>query len=296
MTLPSPKQLLERFGLQPKNSFGQNFLSDPHLTRKIAELCSPEGPARVLELGAGLGALTDQLLERGHRVTAVERDRDLVPALRSIFEEQIAERRLHVLEADAKTLAWDEAPGWDEALDEDRSAFGDKFVLAGNLPYQITGPLIEKTVHLGRKISRAVYLVQKEVADRLAAKENTKSYGALSIFVQAQFRVERAFVIKSGAFYPQPRVDSAVVVLQPHAAAISEETAAFRQVVKSAFAARRKTLRNAWKALLPAAELEEVARAAGISLDQRGETLTIAQFAHVAADLEARRFEDEEGG
>lgn len=286
MTLPSPKQLLERFDLRPKNSFGQNFLSDPHLAGKIADLCSNGGPSRVLEIGAGLGALTDELLERGHLVTAVERDRDLVPALREIFQVQMAEGRLDVLEADAKTLVWDEALGMDGG---GLMTSPGKFVLAGNLPYQITGPLIEKTVHLGRKISRAVYLVQKEVADRLAAKENSKIYGALSVFVQAQFRVERAFVIKAGAFYPQPRVDSAVVVLSPHETAISEETAEFRQVVKSAFAARRKTLRNAWKALLPPVELEDVARGAGISLDQRGETLTISQFAHVAAELAVRR-------
>lgn len=240
----------------------------------------------MLEIGAGLGALTDELLDRGHRVTAVERDRDLVPALREIFEVQIAEGRLSVLEADAKTLPWDEALG----MGSTGSLISpDKFVLAGNLPYQITGPLIEKTVHLGRKISRAVYLVQREVADRLAAKENSKIYGALTVFVQAQFRVERAFVIKAGAFYPQPRVDSAVVVLSPHERAISEETAEFRQVVKSAFAARRKTLRNAWKSLLPSVELEAVARGAGITLDQRGETLTVAQFAQVAADLAVRR-------
>lgn len=280
MTLPSPKQLLERFDLRPKNSFGQNFLSDPHLAGKIAELCSHDGPNRVLEIGSGLGALTSELLLRGHHVTAVERDRDLVPALREIFEGEIAAGRLNVLEADAKALAWEDALGPEGK---------GHFVLAGNLPYQITGPLIEKTVHLGRRISRAVYLVQKEVADRLAAKEDSKIYGALSVFVQAQFEVERAFVIKAGAFYPQPRVDSAVIVLKPHETAIAEETTEFRQVVKGAFAARRKTLRNAWRSLLPADELEEVAKIAGISLEKRGETLTVSQFARVASELGARR-------
>lgn len=276
MTLPPPKQLLERFGLRPKNSFGQNFLSDPHLAGKIAELCGVFGPSRVLEIGSGLGALTDQLLERGHQVTAIERDRDLVPALREIFVDELAEGRLELLEADAKAVAWDEILGMDGE---------GPFVLAGNLPYQITGPLIEKSVHLGRRIARAVYLVQKEVADRLAAKENTKSYGALSVFVQAQFAVQRAFVIKAGAFYPQPRVDSAVVVLAPHERAISEETTEFRQVVKGAFASRRKTLRNAWKSLLPGDELERLATSVGVSLDQRGETLTVQQFAAVAEGL-----------
>src|SRR5690606_24974695 len=142
---------------RPKNSFGQNFLSDPHLAGKLAELCGRDGPHRVLEIGAGLGALTSELLLRGHRVTAVERDRDLVPALSEIFDVEIAAGRLEILDADAKAFAWEEAIG-----------SGERFVLAGNLPYQITGPLLEKTVHLGRKITRAVYLVQKEVAERLA--------------------------------------------------------------------------------------------------------------------------------
>jgi 16S rRNA (adenine1518-N6/adenine1519-N6)-dimethyltransferase len=283
VTLPSPKQLLAQYDLRPKNSFGQNFLSDPNLAGKIAQLATPAEGLAVLELGSGLGALTDELLARHHRVTAVERDRDLVPALGEIFAGPIADGRLRVLEADAKALDWQQC--FDEA-----SQPGDKIlpVLAGNLPYQITGPLLEKTVHLGRKISRAVYLVQKEVAERLAAPENTKTYGALTVFVQAQFRVERAFVIKAGAFYPAPRVDSAVVVLTPHEEPLSEETAEFRKVVKSAFAARRKTLRNAWKALLPSEELAALAEEAGVSLDKRGETLTVEQFARVATLLTRR--------
>ncbi len=286
MTLPPPKQLLERFGLRPKNSFGQNFLSDPHLAGKIAELCSESGPSRILEIGSGLGALTDELLTRGHHVTAIERDRDLVPALRELFEGPISQGRLELLEADAKAVAWDEVLGLDGE---------GPFVLAGNLPYQITGPLIEKSVHLGRRVARAVYLVQKEVADRLAARENTKTYGALSVFVQAQFSVKRAFTIKAGAFYPQPRVDSAVVVLSPHAQAISEETSEFRAVVKGAFASRRKTLRNAWKSLLAPRRLEELASSVGVSLDKRGETLTVGQFAAVAQALQRIRTTEVDG-
>jgi 16S rRNA (adenine1518-N6/adenine1519-N6)-dimethyltransferase len=288
VTLPSPKQLLARFDLQPKNSFGQNFLSDPRLAGKIADLATPERGLRVLELGAGLGALTHELLAREHQVTAVERDRDLVPALNEIFADAVEAGSLTVLEADAKTLDWESAVA--------RSVMepGKLPVITGNLPYQITGPLVEKTVHLGRKIQRAVYLVQKEVAERLAAPAGSKTYGALSVFVQAQFRVERAFVIKAGAFHPQPRVDSAVVVLLPHAIPISEETPTFRKVVKSAFSARRKTLRNAWKGLLPAEQLDRVASLAGISLDLRGETLTVEQFARFAALVE--KTVTEEGG
>lgn len=284
MTLPSPKQLLETYGLKPKHSFGQNFLSDVHLTSKIARLASPEKAAAVLEIGSGLGALTDELLARDHRVLAVERDRDLVPVLREVFKDRIASGQLTVLEEDAKALDWQKSF---ESLCQVPGKEPLPRVLAGNLPYQITGPLIEKTVHMGREIERAVFLVQKEVADRLAASPGTKTYGALSVFVQAQFLVERAFVIKAGAFYPQPRVDSAVICLRPHPTAISEETWAFRKVVKAAFAARRKTLRNAWKSLAPSELLTTFAAASGVNLDDRGETLTVHQFAKMASLIEA---------
>ena len=274
MTLPSPKQLLDQFGLSPKHSFGQNFLSDPRLAEKIAGLCGDGAPCRVLEMGAGLGALTDQLLARGHTVVAVERDRDLVPALQTIFATEIEEGKLRLVEADAKAIDFKKEL---EFGSEEAEA-----VIAGNLPYQITGPLLEKTVLAGRFISRAVYLVQKEVAQRLAALPSTKEYGALSVFVQAQFHVKKSIILKPGAFYPSPRVESQVIVLIPHPVVIAEETPAFRRVVKAAFAARRKTLRNAWKSLLGADDLSAVAAAAGVSLDARGETLTVLQFAEVA--------------
>jgi len=260
-----------------------------NLADKIAGLSSPRESLCVLELGAGLGALTDRLLQRGHRVIAVERDRDLIPVLSSLFSEQIGSGSLEVLEEDAKALDW-------LAVFNEREATPNRgvestqtgLVLSGNLPYQITGPLLEKTVHLGRHIERAVYLVQKEVADRLVAQPGKKIYGALSVFVQAQFKVERAFVIKGGAFHPQPRVDSAVVVLTPLPNAWSEETAEFRKVVKAAFATRRKTLRNAWKALCSAEQLQSIADECGIDLQKRGETLGVETFAAVAQALAAR--------
>lgn len=279
MVLPSPVQLLRTFGLTPKNSFGQNFLSDANQAARIAALAAPEPGLNVLEIGSGLGALTDELLTREALVTAVERDRDLVPALGEIFAEAIAEGRLRVLEADAKGLDW-------VATLEERGDTADRWVLAGNLPYQITGPLLEKTVQMGRQIERAVYLVQKEVAERLAASPGSKTYGALSVFVQAQFSVKRAFVIKPGAFHPAPRIDSAVVVLTRRDEAFTEETSTFRKVVKGAFAARRKTLRNAWKSLLPTDQLASVAASVGIDLDLRGETLSVEQFAQFAEKVE----------
>lgn len=272
---------MTRFSLTPKHSFGQNFLSDAGTAQRIAELIggkSQSEPLRILELGAGLGALTSHLLAAGHHVIAVERDRDLVPALHELFAEQIERGKLTVLEADAKTLDW--------AAQFDGS---ERQVLAGNLPYQITGPLLEKTCLLTSRLERAVFLVQKEVGDRLAAAPGSKTYGALSVFIQARFSVKRAFVVGAGSFYPAPRVASAVVVLTPHAEPITEETAVFRSVVQSAFHARRKTLRNAWKSLGSLEMLERVAAKTGVDLDARGETLDVRQFAEVARALEQAR-------
>jgi 16S rRNA (adenine1518-N6/adenine1519-N6)-dimethyltransferase len=274
--LGSPKALLERFGLRPKRSFGQNFLADANMAARIAELATPSPDCQVVEIGAGLGALTALLLTRSERVVAIERDRDLVPALTEIFAEPIAAGRLELLEADAKQVDFLEC--LPEATPASR-------IIAGNLPYQITGPLLERIVGVGRSIRRGVFLVQKEVADRLAAAPDTENYGALTVFVQAQFHVERAFIVRRGAFYPQPGVDSAVVVLNPHPVPVSEETSAFRRVVKSAFAARRKTLRNAWRSLGTSEAVAQAAQTAGIDLDKRGETLSVAQFAAFAVGL-----------
>ncbi len=288
MAFPSPQQLLRTHRLSPKNSFGQNFLADPNLTAKIAALSVPEPGVVVLELGAGLGALTTQLLARGARVVAVERDRDLVPVLSEIFASEREQGRLRVLEADAKTLDWVEAA---RALGSGEGAqvAPTKWIVAGNLPYQLTGPLIEKSVQLARHLERAVFLVQKEVALRLTASPGTKDYGALSVFTQAQFRVQRAFTIGPGAFVPRPRVDSTVVVFEPLAEPVSEETSAFRSVVKAAFSARRKTLRNAWRLLLPKEQLMSLAADCAVDLDARGETLRVEDFARVARSLSARQ-------
>ena len=248
------------------------------MSARIAELSAPHVDVEVLELGAGLGSLTAQLLPRVSRVVAVERDRDLIAPLQELFAGALSVGQLELLEADAKAVDF-------EAVFRGPPR---RRVIAGNLPYQLTGPLLERAVAAGRGIRRAVFLVQKEVADRLAAQPRSPEYGALTVFTQAQFEVERAFVVRRGAFYPQPNVDSAVVVFEPRAESLSEETPVFRRVVKAAFASRRKTLRNAWSGLGERAVLEEVSRAVGVDLDARGETLSVSQFAAFARALAER--------
>jgi len=264
---------LRSSGLAPKKRFGQNFLVDPSACRTIAEAATTPPGGTVVEIGPGLGALTRPLLERAGRVVAIERDRDLVPLLTADLAAPIAEGRLTVIEADALGVAWE------DALTGPRP-----HVLAGNLPYQITGALLERATTLADRVDRAVFMVQAEVAERIAARPGSKTYGALTVFVQAAFDVRRLLTVRGGAFYPRPEVDSAVVVLEPRRPRRAEETDAFREAVRSAFAARRKTLRNAWRSLYGWSkdELEAHALACGISLDARGETLSVEDFARIA--------------
>jgi 16S rRNA (adenine1518-N6/adenine1519-N6)-dimethyltransferase len=268
-------QAFRERGLAAKKSFGQNFLVDPNIARQIAALAAFREGATVVEVGAGLGALTEPLLACGARVIAVERDRDLCPILRDAFSGPIAEGKLVVLEADAKQI--------DLAAELARGSAPR--VVAGNLPYQLTGPLLELTTSIASAIDRAVFMVQAEVAERLTAAPSTESYGGLTVFVSAAFHVRRALTVGRGAFHPRPGVDSAVVVLTPTMPPRAEETETFRAAVRAAFAQRRKTLRNAWRALGPVPVIAACAETAEIDLDRRGETLSVEEFARFANAL-----------
>ena len=261
-------------GLSPKKRLGQNFLVDPRAARIIAEAATTPAGGSVVEIGAGLGALTRPLLDRAARVTAIEFDRDLAPILREDLAGPIADGKLDLIEGDAADVDWIA-----------KLASGPRpHVVAGNLPYLITGKLIEKAVGVADAIDRAVFMIQAEVADRLVAPPDGDAYGALSVFVQAAFDVSRLLTVKGGAFYPRPEVGSAVVLLVPRRPRRAEETPAFRAAVKAAFGARRKTLRNAWKGLYgwSREELDARATEAGIDLGARGETLSVEDFARIA--------------
>ncbi|MGC4066541.1 MAG: 16S rRNA (adenine(1518)-N(6)/adenine(1519)-N(6))-dimethyltransferase RsmA [Polyangiaceae bacterium] len=280
MNSTHPKQLLQANQLVAKHHFGQNFLSDRGLCDRIAEAAVPGGTATTIEIGAGLGALTVSLLERSTRVVAIERDRELLPLLRDVFPDAIGTGQLELREADAKTFDY-------EATYRDAPK---PAVLCGNLPYQLTGPLLRRTLELASLITRATFLVQLEVADRLVAAPASEEYGALTVFLKAKYAIRRAFVVRRGAFYPQPNVDSAVVVLEPLVTPLTEETQLFRELVKCAFAQRRKKLRNAWSGVsrARAGALDEAAAEVGIDLDLRGEVLSVEQYAAMAKRLEEK--------
>jgi 16S rRNA (adenine1518-N6/adenine1519-N6)-dimethyltransferase len=262
----------------PKKSFGQHFLTDVRAARRIAELATTPPGGTVLEIGAGRGALTVHLLERASKVIAIERDRELLPVLQRTFAAAIAEGRLELLEADAAAVDWGGALAGQTG----------PVTIAGNVPYSITGKLIQLAVEAAPRVEGVVFLIQKEVADRLIAPPDGDHYGALSVFTQAAFAIERPLVLRAGAFFPPPKVDSAVVRLLPRRPPRAAETEAFREAVKRAFLARRKTLRNAWKGIYgwSREQLEAHAAAAGINLDARGETLAVEAFDALSRRLE----------
>jgi 16S rRNA (adenine1518-N6/adenine1519-N6)-dimethyltransferase len=268
---------LKEARVRPKKSFGQNFLIAAPIAQAIATACVPDeefGRTRVVEIGAGTGTLTRLLAERARSLVAIERDRDLVPLL----ERQLASGAVRVVEADALTVDLAQLLG-DARSDSPR-------VLCGNLPYVITGSLLRRAVEHADHLERVVFMVQQEVADRLGATPGTKSWGALTVFVRAAYDVRRVLRAPPGAFYPRPDVSSAVVELLPTDPRRASETEGFRTLVRRAFGARRKTLRNAWAGLAPdAATLERAAARAGIALDARGETLDVSCFAKMDQEL-----------
>jgi len=233
---------------------GQHFLSDPKILERIVDALEPKRSDVVLEIGPGKGSLTRALLARGVKVIAVERDRELAAALD-------AHENLTVISGDALTLDWHQY---------------DANKVIGNIPYYITSPLIDKALTPPLP-ERVVFLVQAEVADRMAAPPGTKTYGALSVGVQAVCRVEKLFTIAAGAFRPPPKVRGAVVRLTPRAAPLiePEEVASFRKFVTACFSRRRKQLRNVMAGVtgLPVARVADDLRALGLDPAARPEIL-----------------------
>ena len=261
---PSPRALLDKYDLRAKKSWGQNFLGDEEILDHIARLAVEAPGEPVVELGGGLGHLTARLVARGARLTVVERDRDMARVLRGELGGAVT-----IFEADAASLDY-------AAL-----ASTAKISVVGNLPYHLTSPILFGLLDQADHVSRAVFLLQREVAVRLAAAPGTKDWGLLSVLLQhrAEVSVERR--VPAGAFFPPPKVESAVLraSFRPPAALPLDE-ARFRKLVKAGFGQRRKVLSNALAAarVAPDAALEAALAAAGIDGRRRGETLTVAEW------------------
>jgi 16S rRNA (adenine1518-N6/adenine1519-N6)-dimethyltransferase len=269
---PSPRALLDKYDLRAKKSWGQNFLGDAAILDDIARLAAPREGDTVLELGAGLGHLTARLVARGARVVAVERDRDMARVLRGELGDRIT-----LLEADAARLDY-------AALAAEYGAPGPvrKLAVVGNLPYHLTSPILFSILDQAAHVLRAVFLLQREVAERLGAPPGSREWGVLSVLLQREADVSVERIVPPGAFWPPPKVESAVLAatLRPARDPVVDP-ARFRRLVKAGFAQRRKTLRNALDAgkIAEPPRLAEALETAGIDPARRGETLTLAEWA-----------------
>ena len=249
-------------GHQPRKRFGQHFLADAHYVARIVDAIDPKPGDNVVEIGPGLAALTGALIERTGRIAAIEIDRDLAARLRERFTAD----RFALHEADA--LAFDFA------------TLGDRLRVVGNLPYNVSSPLLFHLAAYEARLRDVHVMLQREVVARMIAVPGTADYGRLSVMLQTRFRVTRLFTVPPGAFRPPPKVESAVARLVPLGDAkprIADE-ALFGRIVAAAFGQRRKTLRNALAGLAD----ETLLRAVNIDPGARGETLAVVDFIRLA--------------
>lgn len=249
----------------PRKRFGQHFLRDPSIIARIVAAIDPRPDERMVEIGPGRGALTEALLARIPRLEAIEIDRDLAGELRARFDSRLSVTEADVLDVDFTSLRGD----------------GPLLRIVGNLPYNISTPLLFHLLASRAAIADMHFMLQKEVVDRMVAPPGNKTYGRLTVMLAAACAATALFRVGRGAFQPPPAVDSTVVRLVPHPGDPFPlpDPDRFARVVAAAFSMRRKTLRNSLRGLVDAAMFA----AAGIDSERRPETLAPAEFASLAA-------------
>lgn len=255
-------------GHRARKRFGQNFLHDRHRIERIAKAVNATEGDDIVEIGPGQAALTRELIAGAGKVRAVEIDRDLAAWLKETFPESLS-----LIEADALTLDWTQV------------AKNDNLRVVGNLPYNISSPLLFKLLEAADHVKDQHFMLQKEVVDRMVAQHGSKTYGRLSVMLQWRYRMQKLFDVPPGAFNPPPKVMSSVVRMIPKAKeeVPSVDFELFSSVVANAFSQRRKTIRNALSALLSA---EEIA-ACDVDPGARAEALPLDAFVRLAQKAEA---------
>jgi 16S rRNA (adenine1518-N6/adenine1519-N6)-dimethyltransferase len=283
------RRTLRAAGLRARSSMSQNFLVDPEVLEAILAEAAPSPGRRVLEIGPGLGFLTRGLLDAGADVTAVELDRGLAALLADELAEPLAAGRLTIVQ--------------DDALDQDLNRLvAAPFDVVANLPYHITSPILHRLLGETPRPERLVLMVQREVAERIAAPPGRMSY--LSVFVQYHARVRVAFTVPPSAFEPAPAVDSAVIVVEPFPdddrLPDAEAEDALWRLVQAAFRERRKMIHNVLVRQLPLepVRVEAALAAAGIAPDRRPQTVAVGEWlalldalGEIAPDTRGRRRE-----
>jgi 16S rRNA (adenine1518-N6/adenine1519-N6)-dimethyltransferase len=260
---PSIRTELGELGVRARKSLGQHFLRDTAIADRIVALCRPREGERVVEIGPGLGVLSDRLARQCEDLVLIELDRAL--AARAVERYQ-SFPGIRVVEGDALRVDWSDV-------------LGARAVVVGNLPYNVGTAILQRLLEHRRPIRRIVAMVQKEVAERLVADPGTGAYGALSILTQFDCQATLAFPVPPGAFVPPPKVHSAVVILEARAEAPVAVTSdpRFRRLVRMAFQHRRKQLANCLRNVI--SEPKETLARVGIDPMRRPETLTMEEFA-----------------
>lgn len=276
------QEILKKYGFSFKKSLGQNFLIDPNILRNIVSHADLTKDSAAVEIGPGIGALTEHLARAAGKVVSFEIDQRLLPVLEDTLSPYDNVQIIHsdILEADTKTI-----------FAEQLADFEDIMVVA-NLPYYVTTPILLKLLHDRLPIRGMVVMMQKEVADRITAKPGTKEYGSLSIAIQYYMDAEVAMTVPKTVFMPPPNVDSAVIKLTRRnepAVLVKDEDFLFL-VSRGSFVQRRKTILNNLQTSLPEgkAHKEEILKAledTGIEPSRRGETLSIQEFGALADAL-----------
>ena len=279
------KAVLERHGFTFKKSFGQNFLTDTNILQKIVDTAEIDDQVNVIEIGPGIGALTEFLAERAAQVMAFEIDHRLVPILADTLRD-----------FDNVTVVNEDILKVDLAQHIQNFKNPDLPIkVVANLPYYITTPILMHLIESGTPFSEFVVMMQKEVADRISAKPNTKAYGSLSIAVQYYMTAKVAFIVPRTVFVPAPNVDSAILkmVRRPEPAVAVEDEKFFFKVSKASFTHRRKTLWNNLTGYFGKTEevkdkLTKALDQAGLSPSVRGEALGLEEFASLADALKGQ--------
>jgi len=264
-----PKVLLKRLEQQARKRFGQNFLVSDSALAQIVSLAKVDAESRVVEIGPGLGALSQQLLETGAHVRAVELDRDLVGFLRTEIPE------LDVYEADALKVDWESV------------CPGEGWTVCANLPYNVATPIVIQLLGGYPRFHRLVLMFQDEVAKRLVAEPRTGAYGSLSVLAQAYSRVQYGFRLSPGSFYPAPKVHSAVVRFDLYDEPLfgGAQAQFFERVVRAGFMQRRKMLSNALGSQFDKAVVMEVLDQT-VGLKRRAEELSLEEWGQVVTTLQ----------
>lgn len=261
-------------GHKARKRFGQNFLVDMGIINHIVRQIHPQPEDNIVEIGPGQGAITAPLLEATQALNVIELDRDLIPVLLAQFAKY---RDFKIHSADALSFDFSQLVGEGQR----------RLRVVGNLPYNISTPLIFHLLDARHLIQDMHFMLQKEVVQRLAAQAGDKHYGRLGIMAQYYCHVELLFDVPPESFHPAPKVDSAIVRLTPHETLPFEAQNLdnFSRLIKAAFAQRRKTLRNCLKALLNEEQLHQVSEDLGVDLGQRAENLTLETYVTISNTL-----------